>query len=64
MTVWADTTLLAASGITRERGLSMTSSLTIMLRLTGRQCMEKALSVRAIFSFVTVHERSRLRTLP
>jgi hypothetical protein len=31
---------LAASGITSERGDSITSSVTIMLRRTGRQCMK------------------------
>ena len=40
MTVSAEISRLAASGITRERGPSMTSSVTIILRRTGRQCMK------------------------
>ena len=40
MTTWADISLLAASGMTRLRGLSITSSVTMRPRRTGRQCMK------------------------
>ena len=50
--------------MTSERGDSITESVTIMLRRTGRQCMKKASFVRAIFSSSTVHERSRESTFP
>lgn len=63
-TTWAAISRFAASGITSERGDSITSSVTIMLRLTGRQCMKRALFVSAIFSASTVHARSRDSTLP
>ena len=63
-TTWAEISRLAASGITRLRGDSITSSVTIMLRRTGRQCMKKASFVSAIFSASTVHSRSRLSTRP
>ena len=39
-TTCAEISRLAASGITSERGDSITSSVTIMLRRTGRQCMK------------------------
>ena len=39
-TVWAEISRLAASGMTMLLGLSITSSDTIMLRRTGRQCMK------------------------
>ena len=39
-TTWADISRFAASGITSERDDSITSSVTIMLRRTGRQCMK------------------------
>ena len=39
-TVCAEISRLAASGITMLCGLSITSSVTIMLRRTGRQCMK------------------------
>ena len=39
-TTCAEISRLAASGMTSERGDSMTSSVTIMLRRTGRQCMK------------------------
>ena len=63
-TTWAEISRLAASGITSEVEASITSSLTIMLRRTGRQCMKKALLVSAIFSVVTVQLRSVEITLP
>ena len=40
ITTWAEISRLAASGMTRLCGESITSSETIMLRLTGRQCMK------------------------
>lgn len=40
MTTWADISLLAASGMTRLRGPSITSSVTMRPRRTGRQCMK------------------------
>ena len=40
-TTVAEISRLAASGMTMEVGASMTSSVTIMLRRTGRQCMKK-----------------------
>ena len=39
-TVWAEISRFAASGMTMLCGLSITSSVTIMLRRTGRQCMK------------------------
>ena len=39
-TTWAEISRFAASGITSERGDSITESVTIMLRRTGRQCMK------------------------
>lgn len=39
-TTVAEISRLAASGITRDCGLSITSSVTIMLRRTGKQCMK------------------------
>lgn len=39
-TTVADISRLAASGITNDRGPSMTSSVTIIPRRTGRQCMK------------------------
>ena len=39
-TTVAEISRLAASGMTSEVGASMTSSVTIMLRRTGRQCMK------------------------
>ena len=39
-TTWAEISRLAASGMTRERGPSMTSSVTMRPRRTGRQCMK------------------------
>ena len=63
-TVCAETMRLAASGMTIERGLSITSSVTIMFLRTGRQCMNQALSVRAILALSTVQLRSVDSTLP
>ena len=48
MTTEAEISRLAASGITSESGLSMTSSVTIRPRLTGRQCMNLPWSVTAM----------------
>ena len=39
-TTVAEISRLAASGMTSDCGLSITSSVTIMLRRTGRQCMK------------------------
>lgn len=39
-TTVAEISRLAASGMTRLCGLSITSSVTIMLRRTGRQCIK------------------------
>ena len=39
-TTVAEISRLAASGMTSEVGASITSSVTIMLRRTGRQCMK------------------------
>lgn len=39
-TTVAEISRFAASGITNDCGLSITSSVTIMLRRTGRQCMK------------------------
>lgn len=39
-TTCADISRLAASGITSEWSLSITSSLTIILRRTGKQCIK------------------------
>lgn len=47
-TTVAEISRLAASGMTSERGDSITSSVTIMLRRTGRQCMNCALFVTAM----------------
>ena len=47
-TTVAEISRLAASGITSDVGASITSSLTIMLRRTGRQCMKYALLVTAM----------------
>ena len=44
--------------MTIDCGLSITSSLTIMLRRTGRQCIKKALLVQAMCSASTVQEGS------
>ena len=64
MTTWAETARLAASGMTRLVGASMTSSETIMLRLTGRQCMKNALSVTAMWAASTVQDISLLSISP
>ena len=64
ITTWALTTRLAASGITRLVGASMTSSLTIIFLLTGRQCIKYALSVTAIWAASTVQFRSVERIWP
>jgi hypothetical protein len=63
-TTVAEISRLAASGITIDCGLSITSSVTIIFRLTGRQCMKKALLVTPICRSLTVHCRSRLKTCP
>jgi len=47
-TTVAEISRLAASGMTNDCGLSITSSVTIILRRTGRQCMKKALFVTAM----------------
>ena len=47
-TTVAEISRFAASGITNERGDSITSSVTIILRRTGRQCIKCALLVTAI----------------
>ena len=39
-TTVAEISRLAASGITKERGDSITSSVTIILRRTGKQCIK------------------------
>ena len=39
-TVWAEISRFAASGMTMLCGLSITSSVTIIFRRTGRQCMK------------------------
>ena len=49
---------LAASGMTRLLGLSMTSSVTMRLRRTGRQCMNFPLLVHDMCSVSTVHDIS------
>ncbi len=64
MTTWAENTRFAASGMTRLLGESMTSSETIMLRRTGRQCRNCALSVTAMCFASTVHPMSLLSILP
>ena len=64
MTTVADISRLAASGMTSERGDSMTSSVTIMLRLTGRQCMKAASLVSAILAASTVQSMSFESTFP
>ena len=53
-TTVAEISRLAASGITNEVGASITSSLTIILRRTGRQCMNLALLVQLMCSVSTV----------
>ena len=63
-TTWQEISRLAASGITSERSPSITSSVTIILRRTGRQCMKWALRVSAIFSAVMVQFISLLMILP
>ena len=63
-TTCAEISRFAASGITMEVGDSITSSVTIMFLLTGRQCMKKALLVTAMWRLSTVHDMSLLSTLP
>ena len=63
-TTVAEISRLAASGITSDVGASITSSLTIMLRRTGRQCMKYALLVTAMCFESTVQLMSFDITLP
>ncbi len=63
-TVCAEYSRFAASGITRLLLLSITASETIILRLTGTQCIKNALSVMAIFSESTVQLRSVVSIFP
>ena len=63
-TTVAEISRLAASGITSEVGASITSSVTIILRRTGRQCMKWALFVTAMWAASTVQLISLQRILP
>ena len=49
----------SASSITTEAAESITPSVTITLRRTGKQCMKIALFVRDIFSSSTIHSWRR-----
>ena len=64
MTTEQEISRLAASGMTRLLGLSMTSSVTMRFRRTGRQCMNLPLLVHDMCSVSTVHERSSQVILP
>ena len=63
-TTWAEISRLAASGMTSELGPSMTSSVTIRPRRTGRQCMNFPLLVHDMCSVSTVHAMSFEVILP
>lgn len=63
-TTVAEISRLAASGMTKEVGASITSSDTIIFLRTGKQCMKNALSVHDICSVSTVQLISLLSTLP
>lgn len=64
ITTSAEISRLAASGITSELGLSITSSVTIRPRRTGRQCMNLPLSVTLMCASSMVHDMSLLIILP
>ena len=64
MTTSAEISRLAASGITRLFLLSMTSSVTISPRRTGRQCMKHPLLVQLMCSSSMVQLMSLLNISP
>ena len=64
MTTSAEISRLAASGMTSELADSITSSVTISPRRTGRQCMNLPLSVTAMCLSSIVYDMSFDNILP